>query len=111
MAGVFCTLLYRDDQFALLLAIDGWNAHLATARNLLGLGISISLTYSSEAGLISRVVVIVVYRGFRPCHDWPRFSVVTRLTHIAFQLNTGLLHASFILVSRILGQGNRRRVH
>ncbi|WP_156511931.1 hypothetical protein [Mycobacterium leprae] len=36
--GVYYTLLPRDDQLASLLAVDGWNAHIATARKILLLG-------------------------------------------------------------------------
>ncbi|WP_454560701.1 MATE family efflux transporter [Mycobacterium haemophilum] len=107
MVVVFYSLLRRDDQLASLLAIDGWNAHTATARRLLGLGIPISLTYGSEAGFNSLAAVVVGVFG--PVM-LAAFNVVTHLTRIAFQISIGLSHASSILISRVLGQGNRERV-
>lgn len=104
---VFYLVLRRDDRLAPLLAIDGWNADIATARRIVGLGVPISLTYGSEAGFTSLAAVVM---GVFGAVALAAFNVVTQLTRIAFQISIGLSHASSILISRMAGRGDRKRV-
>lgn len=105
--AVFYIVLRRDGQLAPLLAIDGWNADTATARRILRLGVPISLTYGSEAGITSLAAVVM---GVFGSIALAALNVVTQLTRIAFQISIGLSHASSILISRAVGKGDKERV-
>jgi MATE family multidrug resistance protein len=75
-----------------------------TVRDILRLGIPISLTYGSEAGITS--VATLIMGSFGPI-ALAAHNVVNQLAYIVYQINIGLSHGSSILVSRALGQGNR----
>jgi multidrug resistance protein, MATE family len=101
----FLVILRRDEQLAPLLSIQGWKADAVIVRDILRLGIPISLTYGSEAGITS--VATLMMGSFGPI-ALAAHNVVNQLAYIVYQLNIGLSHGSSILVSRALGQGNRR---
>lgn len=105
--AVFYLVLRRDDRLAPLLAIDGWNADAATAREILRLGVPISVTYGSEAGFTSLAAVLMGVFG--PV-ALAAHNVVTQLTRIAFQISIGLSHASSVLISRAVGKGDKEHV-
>lgn len=74
------------------------------ARHILRLGVPISLTYGSEAGITS--LAAVVMGTFGPI-VLAAHNVVTQLTRIAFQISIGLSHGSSILISRATGKGDK----
>lgn len=102
--AVFYFMLRRDSRLAPLLSIDAWNADGRIARNILRLGVPISLTYGSEAGITS--LAAVVMGAFGPT-ALAAHNVVTQLTRIAFQISIGLSHGSSILISRAIGKGDK----
>jgi multidrug resistance protein, MATE family len=101
----FLVILRRDEQLAPLLSIQGWKADAVTVRDILRLGIPISATYGSEAGITS---VATLMMGSFGAIALAAHNVVNQLAYIVYQLNIGLSHGSSILVSRAVGQGNRR---
>ncbi|HET9253697.1 MAG TPA: MATE family efflux transporter [Pseudonocardiaceae bacterium] len=98
----FLAILHRDDHLAPLLSVQGWKADTATAREILRLGIPISLTYGSEAGITS--VATLMIGSFGPI-ALAAHNVANQLAYIVYQVNIGLSHGSSILVSRAIGQG------
>ncbi|WP_225331316.1 MATE family efflux transporter [Mycobacterium intracellulare] len=102
--AAFYFILRRDNHLAPLLSIDGWNADAEMARHILRLGVPISLTYGSEAGITS--LAAVVMGTFGPI-VLAAHNVVTQLTRIAFQISIGLSHGSSILISRATGKGDK----
>jgi MATE family multidrug resistance protein len=101
----FLVILRRDEQLAPLLSVEGWKADVGIVRDILRLGIPISLTYGSEAGITS--IATLMMGSFGPI-PLAAHNVVNQLAYIVYQLNIGLSHGSSILVSRAVGQGNRR---
>lgn len=101
----FLVILRRDEQLAPLLSIQGWKADVGIVGDILRLGIPISLTYGSEAGITS--IATLMMGSFGPI-PLAAHNVVNQLAYIVYQLNIGLSHGSSILVSRAVGQGNRR---
>ncbi|MET7768394.1 MATE family efflux transporter [Nocardia sp. NPDC005366] len=101
--GAFYLIVRRDDHLAPLLSIQGWRADLHTVREILRLGIPISLTYGSEAGIFS--VAVLVMGSFGPV-ALAAHNVVIQLTYIVFQVTIGLSHGSSILVSRAVSKGD-----
>ncbi|AOS92147.1 MATE family efflux transporter [Mycobacterium intracellulare] len=99
--AAFYAVLRHDDHLAPLLSIDGWKADAPTARSIVRLGIPISLTYGSEAGITS--LAAVVMGAFGPI-ALAAHNVVTQLTRIAFQVSIGLSHGASILISRAVGR-------
>ena len=100
----FLGIVRRDAHLAPLLSVQGWKADIAIVRDILRLGIPISLTYGSEAGITS--VATLVMGGFGPA-ALAAHNVVNQLAYIVYQLNIGLSQGSSILVSRVIGQGKR----
>ncbi|GAA5157019.1 MATE family efflux transporter [Pseudonocardia eucalypti] len=100
----FWAILRRDEQLAPLLSVRGWRADAATVREVVRLGVPISLTYGSEAGITS--VATLMMGGFGPA-ALAAHNVVNQLAYIVYQLNIGLSQGSSILVSRAVGQGRR----
>ncbi|WP_432732400.1 hypothetical protein ABFA25_06740 [Mycobacterium lepromatosis] len=84
---------------------------MPTLQRLVGgillLGIPISLTCSPELG---SPLAVVVMRVLGPVM-LATFNLITYLTPIAFQISIGLSQTSSIPISRVLGPGNRERVH
>lgn len=101
----FLVILRRDEYLAPLLSIQGWKADAVIVRDILRLGIPISLTYGSEAGITS--VATLLIGSFGPI-ALAAHNVVNQLAYIVYQVNIGLSHGSSILVSRIVGQGRPR---
>jgi MATE family multidrug resistance protein len=101
----FHAILRRDRKLAPLLSIQGWKADAGIVRDIFRLGIPISLTYGSEAGITS--VATLMMGSFGPA-ALAAHNVVNQLAYIVYQLNIGLSHGSSILVSRVVGQGNRQ---
>lgn len=102
--AAFYWILRRDHQLAPLLSIHGWKADAQTARRIVRLGIPISLTYGSEAGITS--LAAVVMGAFGPV-ALAAYNVVNQLTRIAFQASIGLSHGASILMSRAVGRANK----
>ncbi|WP_406229912.1 MATE family efflux transporter [Nocardia sp. NBC_01009] len=99
----FFLIVRRDTHLAPLLSIQGWRADLRTVRAILRIGIPISLTYGSEAGLFS--VAALIMGSFGPT-VLAAHNVVIQLTYIVFQVTIGLSHGSSILVSRVVSKGD-----
>lgn len=100
----FLLILRRDAVLAPLLSIKAWQADFGTAKEILRLGVPISLTYGSEAGITS--VATLMMGSFGPVALAAQ-NVVNQLAYIVYQVNIGLSQGSSILVSRSIGQGNR----
>nr|WP_292976646.1 MATE family efflux transporter [Mycobacterium sp.] len=100
----FYWIVRRDSQLAPLLSIHGWKADAQMARNIARLGIPISLTYGSEAGITS--LAAVVMGTFGPI-ALAAYNVVNQLTRIAFQVSIGLSHGASILISRAVGRADK----
>lgn len=103
--GAFLLILKRDPVIGPLLSLAGWRADPGTVRQILRLGMPISLTYGSEAGITS--VATLIMGGFGPI-ALAAHNVVNQLAYIAYQINIGLSQGSSILISRAIGMGNRR---
>ena len=101
----FLAVLRRDKLLAPLLSVQGWKADATTVREILRLGVPISLTYGSEAGITS--VATLMMGSFGPL-ALAAHNVVNQLAYIVYQLNIGISHGSSILISRAIGKGNRR---
>lgn len=101
----FLAILRRDPVLAPLLSVRAWRADPTTVREILRLGIPISLTYGSEAGITS--VATLVMGGFGPV-ALAAHNVVNQLAYIVYQINIGISQGSSILVSRAIGLGHRR---
>lgn len=102
--GAFLLILRRDRVVAPLLSLAGWRADARTVREILRLGVPISLTYGSEAGITS--VATLIMGGFGPI-ALAAHNVVNQLAYIVYQLNIGISQGSSILVSRAIGLDNR----
>jgi MATE family multidrug resistance protein len=100
----YLMILRRDPVLAPLLSARAWRADPAVVRTILRLGVPISLTYGSEAGITS--VATLLMGAFGPV-ALAAHNVVNQLAYIVYQLNIGLSHGSSILVSRAVGQGDR----
>lgn len=97
----FCVIVRRDRHLAPLLSWQPWRADRALVGTILRLGIPISLTYGSEAGLFSVAALIMGSFGSAPL---AAHNVVIQLTYIVFQVTIGLSHGASTLVSRAVGQ-------
>ncbi|KHO24685.1 MATE family efflux transporter [Mycolicibacterium setense] len=106
--GAFYLIVRRDEHLADLLSLRAWQADPATVREILRLGLPISLTYGSEAGIFSVAALIMGSFGPAPL---AAHNVVIQLTYIVFQVTIGLSHGSSTLVSRVIGQGNPDEAH
>ena len=102
--AAYLMILRRDPVLAPLLSARAWRADPAVLRTILRLGVPISLTYGSEAGITS--VATLLMGAFGPV-ALAAHNVVNQLAYIVYQLNIGLSHGSSILVSRAVGQGDR----
>lgn len=100
----FLAIIRRDAHLAPLLSVHGWKADIAIVRDILRLGIPISLTYGSEAGITS--VATLIMGSFGPA-VLAAHNVVNQLAYIVYQLNIGLSQGSSISVSRAIGQNKR----
>ncbi|HEY2203127.1 MAG TPA: MATE family efflux transporter [Pseudonocardia sp.] len=100
----FLSILRRDRVLAPLLSVQAWKADAGTVREIVRLGVPISLTYGSEAGITS--VATLMMGSFGPV-ALAAHNVVNQLAYIVYQLNIGLSQGSSILVSRAVSQHNR----
>lgn len=100
----FFVIVRRDEKLAPLLSVAGWKADLATAGRIVRLGVPISLTYGSEAGITS--VATLLMGAFGPV-VLAANNIVTQMAYIVYQLNIGLSQGSSILISRAVGQDER----
>lgn len=103
-ALAYAAILRRDRKLGPVLSAQAWRADPAVVRRILRLGVPISLTYGSEAGITS--VATVLMGAFGPV-ALAAHNVVNQLAYIVYQLNIGLSHGSSILVSQTIGQGDR----
>ncbi|SFO50514.1 multidrug resistance protein, MATE family [Amycolatopsis rubida] len=103
----FLLILRRDEYLAPLLSVGFRRRELPMAREILRLGIPISLTYGSEAGITS--VATVLMGSFGPA-TLAAQSVVNQLVYIVYQLNIGLSQGSSILISRAVSRHDRPEV-
>lgn len=101
----FLALVRRDTRLAPLLSVQGWRADLGRVRTILRLGVPISLTYGSEAGITS--VATLLMGSFGPA-ALAAHNVVNQLAYIVYQANIGLSQGSSILVSRAVGKDERQ---
>lgn len=104
----FYLIVRRDEHLADLVSLRAWRADPGTVREILRLGLPISLTYGSEAGIFSVAALIMGSFGPAPL---AAHNVVIQLTYIVFQITIGLSHGSSTLVSRVIGQGNPGEAH
>ena len=104
----FLAIVRHDEQLAPLLSLRGWRAETRTVREILRLGVPISMTYGSEAAIFS--VAALIMGSFGPV-VLAAHNVVIQLTYIVFQVAIGLSHGSSILVSRVIGQGRPNQAH
>lgn len=102
--GAYLWIVRSDDQLAPLLSVQGWRADAATVKKIFRLGVPISLTYGSEAGITS--VATLLMGAFGPAALAAQ-NVVNQLAYIVYQLNIGLSQGSSILVSRAVGRDDR----
>jgi MATE family, multidrug efflux pump len=100
---VYLSIVRRDQHLRQLLSLQGWRTDMGTVRQILFLGIPISLTYGSEAGIFSVAALIM---GSLGSVTLAAHNIVNQLTYIVLQVTIGLSHGSSTLVSRAIGQGN-----
>lgn len=103
----YLVIVRRDDRLAPLLSVRGWAAELSIVRTVVRLGVPISLTYGSEAGITS--VATLMMGGFGPA-ALAAHTVVNQLAYIVYQLNIGISHGSSILISRAAGKTDPRQI-
>lgn len=101
----FLGIVRRDKKLAPLISVQAWKADLSAARNIVRLGVPISLTFGSEAGINS--VATVLMGAFGPA-ALAAHNIVNQFAYIVYQVNIGLSQGSSILISREVGQENRQ---
>ncbi|MFC3849260.1 MATE family efflux transporter [Corynebacterium hansenii] len=99
----FWAVVRRDDVLAPCFSPAFWWAAAADVRSLARLGVPVSATYASEAGMFS---VLAFVMGSISATALAAHNVVYQVTFIVFQLAIGFSHASSILVSRQTGSGD-----
>ncbi|AUN42367.1 MATE family efflux transporter [Tsukamurella tyrosinosolvens] len=99
----FWSLVRRDPQLAPYLSLAFWKAPRADIGSLARLGIPVSATYASEAGMFS---VLALVMGAISETALAAHNVVYQVTFIVFQIAIGLSQASSILVSRQVVTGH-----
>lgn len=98
---VFVAMILRDPVLGHLLPRDLTPPHKSTTGTVLRLGVPISLTYGSEAGLFS--VLALVMGSIGPA-ALAAHNVVYQLVYIVFQVAIGLSQGASILVSRAVAR-------
>lgn len=98
----FWSLVRRDPTLAPYLSLAFWKAPRGAVRSLARLGIPVSATYASEAGMFS---VLALVMGAISDTALAAHNVVYQVTFIVFQIAIGLSQASSILVSRQIVTG------
>ncbi|MBB5915874.1 MATE family multidrug resistance protein [Nocardia transvalensis] len=102
--GVYLNSVRRDPLLGGLLSLRAWRADAATVRGIVTMGTPISLTYGSEAAITS--VATLMMGGFGPV-PLAASNIVNNLAQIVYQFTIGLSQGSSILVSRVVGRGDR----
>lgn len=95
--GAFAWLVRRDSILSQHLSMAIWRAPRRDIGSLARLGIPVSATYASEAGMFS---VLALVMGSISDTALAAHNVVYQVTFIVFQIAIGLSQASSILVSR-----------
>ncbi len=100
------TILRRDPELNAGLSPRILSAPRPTVRALVRLGVPISLTFGSEAGIFS--VLGLVAGAFGPA-ALAAHSVVSQIVYIVLQVATGLSHGASTLISAAIGGENLAR--
>lgn len=100
----YFAIVRRDRQLSSMLSLRWWRADRRTMGSILRLGIPVSLTYGSEAGITS--VATLVMGTFGPV-ALAAHNVVNQIAYIVYQVNIGLSQGASILVSRAAGRGEQ----
>ncbi|MBF6436926.1 MATE family efflux transporter [Nocardia cyriacigeorgica] len=99
--AVFWAMVRRDQELAAGLSLRPWPVRMTTVRAELKLGVPISLTYGSEAGMFS--VLALVMGSIGPA-ALAAHNVVYQVIYIVFQVAIGLSHGASILVSHAVAR-------
>ncbi|BDT89073.1 MATE family efflux transporter [Nocardia cyriacigeorgica] len=99
--AVFWAMVRRDTELAAGLSLRPWPVRMTTVRAELKLGVPISLTYGSEAGMFS--VLALVMGSIGPA-ALAAHNVVYQIIYIVFQVAIGLSHGASILVSHAVAR-------
>ncbi|WP_036539866.1 MATE family efflux transporter, partial [Nocardia cyriacigeorgica] len=99
--AVFWAMVRRDQELAAGLSLRPWPVRMTTVRAELKLGVPISLTYGSEAGMFS--VLALVMGSIGPA-ALAAHNVVYQIIYIVFQVAIGLSHGASILVSHAVAR-------
>ncbi|MFE3444391.1 MATE family efflux transporter [Nocardia sp. NPDC059180] len=99
--GVFWAMVRRDAELGAGLSLRLWPVRMATVRAELKLGLPISLTYGSEAGMFS--VLALVMGSIGPA-ALAAHNIVYQIIYIVFQVAIGLSHGASILVSHAVAR-------
>lgn len=99
--AVFWAMVRRDRELAAGLSLRPWPVRMTTVRAELKLGVPISLTYGSEAGMFS--VLALVMGSIGPA-ALAAHNVVYQIIYIVFQVAIGLSHGASILVSHAVAR-------
>ncbi|AZG46251.1 MATE family efflux transporter [Gordonia insulae] len=102
---VFWILVRRNQTLSPLMSVRFWRAERRDVISLLGLGVPVSATYASEAGMFS---VLALVMGAISAEALAAHNIVYQITFIVFQVAIGLSQGASILVSR---QVARMRTH
>jgi MATE family, multidrug efflux pump len=97
----YLVIVMRDPVLRPALSLRGWQADRRRVREIIGLGIPLSLTYASESGIIS--VATLIMGTFGPV-ALAAHNVLNNITYIAYQLSMGISQGASTLVSRFLGR-------
>ncbi|MEN2510519.1 MATE family efflux transporter [Gordonia polyisoprenivorans] len=95
--GVFWWMVRRDAELSALLSVRFWRVERADVVSLLKLGVPVSATYASEAGMFT---VLALVMGAISAPALAAHGVVYQITYIVFQVAIGLSQGSSIIVSR-----------
>ena len=98
---VFWFLVRRDRDMSPMMSIRFWRSERDDFFSLLKLGVPVSGTYASEAGLFT---VLAFVMGAISAEALAAHNIVYQITFIVFQVAIGLSQGSSILVSRQLAR-------
>lgn len=100
----YLVIVHRDPHLTAALSLRGWRADRDRVREIVRLGVPMSLTYGSEAGITS--VATVVMGTFGPV-ALAAHNLVNHVTYIVYQVSIGISQGASILISRSVGRGDR----
>lgn len=101
MFAVLWAMIRRDTELGRTLPLRPWPIRFAAVGTELRLGVPISLTYGSEAGMFS--VLALVMGSIGPA-ALAAHNVVYQIIYIVFQVAIGLSHGASILVSHAVAR-------